>query len=94
MEKMEPPPTARSERSEEWRNKVATMKANKGEYYKVGDYSPGVATHIRRGKYKAFLDGQHMSDDEAEAYMKRHWEITTRKTTDGRNDVFVCWLGE
>lgn len=94
MEKMDPPPSIRAERSEDWRNRVNLMKSNPGEYYKVGNYSPGVATHIRRGEYRAFLDQPYDNPEAAEAYMARHWHVTTRKTDDGkRNDVFIKWLG-
>lgn len=91
MEQIDPPASIRTERSENWRNRVAIMKADPKNFYKVGNYSPGVATHIRRGEYRAFLP-----DDvnDPEAYMSLHWEITTRKTDDGkRNDVFIKWLG-
>lgn len=94
MEKMDPPPSIRTERSEDWRNRVLLMKSNPGEYYKVGNYSPGVATHIRRGEYRAFLDGFQGSPEQLASYMERHWHVTTRKTDGGtRNDVFIKWLG-
>ncbi len=96
MERMDPPPTAKSERSEDWRQRVNLLQQNPNEYYKVGNYSPGVATHIRRGSYKAFLPAEAAgwSDDTKETYMRQHWHVTTRKTDDGtRNDVFVKWLG-
>ena len=96
MERMDPPVEIRGQRSEDWRNRVLVLKNNPGEFYKVGNYSPGVATHIRRGEYRAFLDPDNppLNPEQAEAYMKLHWQITTRKTDDGkRNDVFIRWLG-
>lgn len=96
MERIDPPAEKRGERSAEWRNRVLILKNNPGEFYKVGNYSPGVATHIRRGEYRAFLDPDNppLNPEQAEAYMKRHWQITTRKTDEGgRNDVFIKWLG-
>lgn len=94
MEFIDPPPEERGARSEKWKNIVATLKANPGEWARVGNYSPGVATHIRRGEYKAFLDQEYATPEAAESYMKRAWKVTTRKTNDGkRNDVYVKWLG-
>jgi hypothetical protein len=96
MERMDPPPTSKAQRSEEWREKVTFLKAHPNEFYRAGNYSPGVATHIRRGEYKAFLpdDLRAASPEAREAYMSLHWKITTRKTDDGkRNDLFVKWLG-
>jgi len=91
MEFIDPPPEARGQRSERWREIVKTLKENRGQWALVGNFSPGVATHIRRGQYKAFLDGDTMSPD---VYMKQHWEVTTRKTDNGsRNDIYVRWLG-
>jgi hypothetical protein len=94
MEFIDPPPEAKGQRSERWREIVSTLKDKKGEWARVGNFSPGVATHIRRGQYKAFLGGWEGSEGDVEAYMKRHWQVTTRKTDDGkRNDVYVRWLG-
>lgn len=96
MERMDPPVEAKGQRSAEWRERVRLLKEHPGEFYKVGNYSPGVATHIRRGEYKAFLDPDNppLSPEQAEVYMKQHWQITTRKTESGtRNDIFIRWLG-
>jgi hypothetical protein len=96
MEFADPPPTTKGERSRKWQEKVAAMKTRRGEWANVGNYSPGVATHIRNGQYKAFLDSDNLpsSDSEASAYMKVHWEVTTRKTDDhSRDDIFIRWLG-
>lgn len=91
MEFVAPPPQQSRQRSERWTNIVTELKNNQGEWAKVGNFSPGVATHIRRGKYPAFLDG---CDIEPEVWMNTHWEITTRKTDNGnRNDVYIRWLG-
>lgn len=92
MEFIDPPPESKGQRSERWREIVKTLKENKGKWALVGNFSPGVATHIRRGQYKAFLADNDPTA--ADLYMKQHWEITTRKTDGGaRNDVYVRWLG-
>lgn len=94
MEFTTPPPEKKGQRSERWINIVAELKQHKGEWALVGNFSPGVATHIRRGKYPAFLEDWTGSGEQADIYMKQHWEITTRKTDSGkRNNVYVRWLG-
>ena len=94
MEFVDPPLEARGERSKRWKEIVATLKENKGEWAMVGNFSPGVATHIRRGLYKAFLEGWVGSEGDVAAYMQRNWEVTTRKTETGsRNDIYIRWIG-
>jgi hypothetical protein len=94
MEFVDPPLEARGERSKRWKEIVTTLKENKGEWAMVGNFSPGVATHIRRGLYKAFLEGWVGSEGDVTAYMQRHWEVTTRKTDTGsRNDIYIRWIG-
>lgn len=93
MEFVDPPKEIRGRRGERWVEIVSTLKQHKGEWALVGNFSPGIATHIRRGQYKAFLDGD-LLPQEAKIYMALHWEITTRKTDNGsRNDIYVRWLG-
>lgn len=94
MEFVSPPPHQPRQRSEKWVNVVAELKANPGEWAKVGNFSPGVATHIRRGKYPAFLEGWQGDREQASLYMQQNWDITTRKTDNGtRNDVYIRWIG-
>ena len=92
MEFVTPPPEQKGQKSERWRTVVRELKAARGEWALVGNFSPGVATHIRRGKYPAFLEGIDTADPSL--YMQQHWEITTRKTDSGkRNDLYIRWLG-
>lgn len=99
MEFAEPPPSKKGAMSDLWIEKVAKLKTKQGEppefkWANVGNYSPGVATHLRRGKYPAFLEGFAGDDEEIRRYMSDHWEITTRKTNEGhRNDVYIRWVG-
>lgn len=94
MEFIDPPAEARGERTQRWKDIVSTLKENKGQWGLVGNFSPGVATHIRRGMYKAFLEGMSPEESIAHVYMSQHWKITTRKTDDGkRNDIYIKWLG-
>lgn len=94
MEFAEPPPSKKGALSDRWINIVAELKTKQGQWANVGNYSPGVATHLRRGKYPAFLEGLVGSEDEFVRYMAEHWEVTTRKTNAGRrNDVYIRWVG-
>lgn len=95
MEFIEPPPSKKGAMSDRWINVVAELKTKKDQWALVGNYSPGVATHLRRGKYPAFMgDFSNFDPAQAALYMQRHWEITTRKTHNGdRNDVYIRWVG-
>jgi hypothetical protein len=91
------PPESKRKPSTDWVKRVKTLKTEyPGEYGLVGNYSVGVATHIRQGDYPAFLpESLRGTDQEArEAYVRSHWDITTRRTSDGRNDVYVAWVGK
>ena len=91
MEFVTPPKEIRGERSKRWVEIVDTLRANANEWGLVGNYSPGIATHIRRGSYPAFLPDDLSMDKQV--YMSQHWEVTTRKNGAGRQDVYVRWLG-
>jgi hypothetical protein len=91
MVEFEPPPPIRSgRRNPHWDNVVAQLKEHPGEWALVGNYSPGMAAHIRKGTYPAFIPE---GTKDAAAYMKKHWAITSRKTGEGRNDLFIRYLG-
>lgn len=91
MEFTEPPLMKHQKSRKHWTEIVQQLKDNQGKWALVGNYSPGVATHIRRGKYPAFLGGNEPAAPEM--YMRAHWEVTTRKTGEGRNDIFIRWMG-
>jgi hypothetical protein len=90
MEFTEPPLMKHQKSRKHWTEIVQQLRDNPGKWALVGNYSPGVATHIRRGKYPAFLE-THGTLEENLAYMTKHWDVTTRKTGEGRNDVFIRW---
>ena len=92
MEFTEPPLMKHQKSRKHWTEIVQQLKDNPGKWALVGNYSPGVATHIRRGKYPAFLE-KPGSAEEMLDYMTKHWEVTTRKTGEGRNDIFIRWIG-
>ena len=94
MDFVDPPARKKGRRSEKWNEIVRTLKENQGQWALVGNYSPGVATHIRRGEYPAFVDGVQGDETQRSLHMARHWEVTTRKTHDGkRNDVYIRYIG-
>lgn len=93
-----PPPSLRRRKSDKWEKIVQQVKdltdndETEGWAY-VGDYSPGLATHIRRGSYRQFLP-QDLEGMAPEVYMALHWEVTTRKTGEGhKNSVYIRWIG-
>lgn len=89
------PPESKRKPSTDWLKKVKTLQTEyPGEYGLVGNYSVGVATHIRQGDYPAFLPEslRGADQDEREQYVRSHWDVTTRRTPDGRNDVYIAWI--
>ena len=92
MEFQEPPPERRRQRSPHWENVVAELRANPMQWAKAGNYSPGVSTHIRQGKYPSFVPA---GTEDAADYMRDHWEVTTRKTDSGKRiDIYIRWIGD
>jgi len=82
----EPPVSQRRQRSQRWVDVAAQLQAKPGEWAKIeGDFSPGVATHIKKGNYKHFLVGipETMTSEE---WMRAHWEIRTHKVGEARRD--------
>lgn len=86
------PPESKRKPSDHWVNVVRKLQNEyPGQYGMVGNYSVGVATHIRDGDYPAFLPASPVEDKRA--YVRSHWDVTTRRTPDGRNDVYIKWIG-
>ena len=87
-------PVSRFRPRVDWAAVVKTLKADPGEWGYVGDFSSGLASSIRAGRYQQFHP--HGDDEEkARAYMRRHWEVTVRKVKDdsGRYETYLRWLG-
>lgn len=86
----DPPQSNRSVKH--WVEVVHQLKTEyPGQFGMVGNYSVGVASHIRKGKYPAFVPA-HVTDKQT--YVKENWQVVTRRTPDGRNDVYVKWIGD
>lgn len=91
MDFVEPPPLKKRGNSQHWMNVVNELKANPGKWGLVGNYSVGVSTHIKNGRYPSFYPP---GTDDPAAYVQAHWEVTTRSTGGSRVDVYVRWVGE
>jgi len=80
MEFVDPPVTRKGAVSEKWLAIAQELQDNPNKWALVGDFTPGMATHLRRGTYPAFMaDFSGEGVEQATLYMKRHWQITTRK---------------
>lgn len=81
---------------EKWRRIAEQVRGISGKgdgWAYVGSHSPGVATHIRMGRYRSFLPTP-MEQDQAERYMQMNWEVTTRKQGEpGRVGVWIRYVG-
>lgn len=88
-----PPAQRRRALTGRWLEVVESLKAMPNEWGLVGSFSPGTATGIRRGKYRAFTQDMPAGHD-PEEWVAQNWEITTRKTDSGsRNDVYIRYIG-
>ena len=86
--KRDPIPKRRGPRSDKWPNIVREIDTIAPEYGFVGEYSPGIPTSIRRGEYPAFIPEGYKGD--REAYMRRHYEVTSTTISGTRRcEVFI-----
>jgi hypothetical protein len=86
-----PPPTHVVKNKVDWGEIIARLKAAPGEWYNVGDFSPAMAYHLRKGVNKAFLDPADTAP--AEVQMNLHWEFTSRKGPSGQSALYIRYLG-
>lgn len=96
VEFRDPPASVAGRTSDKWKKIVNEIMDNPGKCAFVGNWSPGVATQIRRGAYPAFLmhADTHMNEDEKARFMKMNFHVETRKTTPGRADVYITYIGD
>jgi len=95
MEFKDPPTAFRPRRrpTEKWDKIRDELVKNPNQWGLIGNFSLGVGTHIRQGRYGSLIP-QSVSTDEGRAeYMKKHWEVATRRTGT-TNDVYIRWIGE
>ena len=64
-----PPPSSSPKQNINWTVAVAEMKKSKNEWHLLGEFSPGIASHMRKGNYKAFLPA---GEANPQAYMDKH----------------------
>jgi len=89
MKFVSPPPTKLKGNSDHWVQVVEELKKNPNEWGLAGNYSIGVSTHIKKGRYKAFYpEGTHMPM----VYVAQNWEITTRTNGNNRVDIYIRWV--
>jgi hypothetical protein len=89
-----PPMPVRNKSRDRWLDVAQKVRGLDGAWAFIGNHSPGVATHIRRGRYRAFLSDLDMDPEQAEQYMTRNWELTTRKSDqEKRVGVWVRYIG-
>lgn len=94
LTKETPPESKQHRTSIDWQAAVKEMKASPHEWFKIGEFSPGIANHIRKGVYPAFLPAD-IEADQKERYMRAHWEIAARviKRGESRVNVYARWMG-
>ena len=90
----DPPATHQRREFVDWTAVIAEIKSHPGQWHNVGEFSPGIANHIRKGAYKQFL----VADDPTppENQMARDWDITSRtvSTNPQRVDIYIRWIGQ
>ena len=94
LTKKDPPPTHQRRSGTDWEGAVAHMRKHPGVWYEFGEWSPGMASHIRRGVYKQFLPADFEGDPRV--YMRQHWEVASRGTERAPRrivDLFIRFLG-
>jgi hypothetical protein len=77
-----------------WTAIAESLKENPGKYGLVGNFSLGVGSHIRKGKYASLVPLEIRDADERADYMERHWNVTTRRSGIDRADIYIVWIGE
>jgi hypothetical protein len=89
--KQDPPESRQYRKGVDWEEVVKTLKATPNQFFLIGEFSPGIAGHIRGGKYKPFLPA---GETDPKGYMKRHYEVTARthKTGASRIDLYLKWM--
>ena len=93
VEIKDPPPSKQAAGRAYWAETTSELRtAHPGAWGLTGNWSIGVSTSIRQGKYVAFFPAS-TPKDAREGYVSQHWEIRTAANGDARNDVYVRWLG-
>ena len=89
MEKRTPPPPKQNGQDIDWDAVVARLNTERGEYFHIGEFSPGVAHHIRVGRYPSFFP---VGTDNPQSYIRKRYHVTTRSVTGSdprRSELFI-----
>jgi hypothetical protein len=89
--KQDPPAPQQFIRGIKWDEVVDVLKNNPNDFFLVGEFSPGMASHLRSGKIKAMVPA---GETDPEGYVSRHYEITARSIVKGgaRVEIFMRYL--
>jgi hypothetical protein len=89
--RQDPPAPQQYVKGIDWNAVVAELKANPNEFFLLGEFSPGMAAYIRRGKNAAFYPA---GEADPRGYIKRHYVITARSVVTGgsRVDLYAKWM--
>jgi hypothetical protein len=89
----ETPPTPKRSKRVDWPAAVREMKASPGDWFNIGEFSPGIANHIRKGQYRAFLS--EGSPEPPEVQVRQRWEVTARvvDSQTQRVALYIRYLG-
>lgn len=89
----EPPVSRRDQKRQRWQAAANELRNRPMQWGKVGIYSPGIATALRKGYYKQFLDGKP-EEILPDQWMRQMWEIHAVKVADHKKDeIWMRWLG-
>lgn len=89
------PPAVTRHRSptSKWLDIANSLKQNPSQYGLVGNFSLGVGSHIRKGKYAALVPSSVKDPEDRAVYMEKHWHVATRRSETDRADVYLAWVG-
>jgi hypothetical protein len=82
------PPTSK------WVEIVDSLKDNPDKYGLVGNFSLGVGSHIRKGKYASLVPIDIRDPEGRAEYMEQHWNVVSRRNGEDRADIYIKWIGE
>lgn len=86
-----PPNKSKANRSH-WANVSQALRDNPEKWGFVGNYSVGVANHIRNGRYIAFIPPSlTFNVAKRKEYVSEHWIVTVSGADNGRDDVYIMW---
>jgi hypothetical protein len=77
-----------------WAEAVKIAAEHPQTWYLVGEFSPGMAQHLRQGGNKAFLLGTEPKDPVR--FMRSNWEIAARvaRTGEQRVNIYIRKIGK